>query len=831
MPHPNQSQCSPQLRSPHSQGSQTRLSSSSESMHTSASLLSNAAVRRTRFPRRSRPGATSIADIFVQSLVAAGYCHNHSPRGRGLSTVSIESTKGNAKGPGDKGLERTSRQFSAQSAPGSLSARVRSLGAHRPRTQQMFTSSVAQRLEIPDTDDFQTERFSSNEPSHKTPVDNVNSSLAHGSTNPPLPRERMRSETMVQRGDRDNLPFCDRGPIKVNHSHRDVEKHPIHKGHIEEKYPSYKSPREQLFQYTSKIYEAALGPSMDWKKVVDSLMPVKTTFYRRDETTTLAKIESVRNLLEAMWDKRKSNHHVFTLYREVPSPGVAHLSKRSRGALLRRFAEPPDRRWVDARRYLALIEDMLTAGLPISRSLWTSAIHLAGRATGKVNKQDLVRAIGIWHQMEHIGRVESDEVVFGVLFDIATKSGQYTVADRILEEMESRKLQFGRAGKISKLFYYGLLQDPVAIRREFDEYVESGEIVDTTVINCLIASFLNAGEKRTAVQLYQRLLATASTTHLSSHTDRASWHVSGPSLTPELVPYRRRNKKLGRVLQMSASLKDSSPRHHRALQRALLVAPDTRTFHIFLKHHAHRSGTLDAFMSIVSDMEGIYRVPPRGMIYLLLFDGFAHNGRSKRGWSAEKLRTVWTTYLRALHESKSRLHRRSFALPPFFGWENPLGDTNIAVTSKPHRHPSIATENLYTQLPSVATGPQNGTSETQNSHEMSVGDVSTDGRLDDLLDLHGDSSIPHLTDQRAREPPDEDDLEFLEGRIENGVFLGRRMIITILRAFGTCCSENDLMEVWLRIERIWQPEKRKGLDVLAVKEELDKQLEKFRPPN
>jgi hypothetical protein len=424
--------------------------------------------------------------------------------------------------------------------------------------------------------------------------------------------------------------------------------------------------------------------------------------------------------------------------------------------------------------------------------------------------------------MEHIGRVESDEVVFGVLFDIATKSGHYTVADRILEEMENRKLQFGRAGKISKIFYYGLLQDPVAIGRTFDEYVESGEIVDITVINCLMASFLNAGEKRTAKQLYQRLLTTASTTHLASNTDKASWHVSGPSLTPELVSYRRRNKKLGRVLQMSASLKDTFPRHHRALQQALLVAPDTRTFHIFLKHHAHRSGTLDAFMSIVSDMERIYRVPPRGMIYLLLFDGFAHNGRSKRGWSAEKLRAVWTAYLRALHESKSRLHRRSFALPPFFKWENPLGDINVAATSKSHRHPSITTDNLYTQLPSVATGSANGNS---------IGHVSNDGHLDDLPDLHRDSPIPHLTGQRTREPPDEDDQEFLERRIENGVFLGRRMIITILRAFGTCCSENDLMEVWLRIERIWQPEKRKGLDVMAVKEELDKQLEKFRPPN
>ncbi|KAL2809957.1 hypothetical protein BJX63DRAFT_403551 [Aspergillus granulosus] len=834
MPHPNQSQCPPHLRSPPSQGSDTRISFSSESMHGSASSLPNATVRRLRFPRRPRPGATSIADIFVQSLVVAGYCHEHSPRARGLTTVSIKSTRGTTKSPEERGVGRTPRRFLAQTTPGTLSSRVGCLGAQRPRRRQIFTSSIAQQLEIPDTEDYQTEEISANEPSHKVLVDNIkpNYTYFHRNTHPPpLPREESRFSNAVQHENGNHVPLCDSGRVKANHSHREMEKHTIDKSPREEKYSNYKSPREDLLQYTSKIYEAALGPSMNWMEAVDTLVPIETAFWGRDKATTLVETQSVEKFLEAMWDKQKSNHYVFTLYRDLPSPGVAHLSKRSRGALLRRFAQPPDRRWVDARRYLALIEDMLAARLPVSRSLWTTAIHLAGRAAGKVNKHDLIRAIGIWNQMEHLGGIESDGVVFTVLFDIATKSGQYTVADRILEEMESRKIQFGRAGKVSKIFYYGMLQDPAAIRRAFDEYVESGEIVDTAVINCLMASFLRAGETRMAEQIYRRLLTTAKTTQPSTSNDQATWHVGGPNLTPELVSYRKRNKKFGRVLQMSAALKDSFPQHHQALQQALLVTPDTRTFHILLKHHAHRSGTLDAFMSIVDDMERIYRVPPRGMIYLLLFDGFARNGRNKKGWTAEKLRTVWTAYLRALHESKSRLHRRAYALPPSSIWENPLRDANVAATSNSPRHPPTTSDSLYTQLPSVASSSQTGTSGAYNHHELSVGGNPADVHVDDLLGLHSDNHIFHVADQQMQAPRDEDDLDFLERRIENGVFLGRRMIILILRAFGTCCGEDDLMDVWLRIERIWQPEKRKGLDVLAVKEELEKQLQKFRPSN
>ncbi|KAL2852844.1 hypothetical protein BJY01DRAFT_207767 [Aspergillus pseudoustus] len=827
MPHHNQSQYSPHLRSPPSQRSDTGISLSSESMHGPGSFLPKPTVRRIRFPRRPRPGATSIADIFVQSLVVAGYCHEHSPRARGLTTVSIKSTKSP-----DKGVGRTPRRILAQTAPGTLCSRAGGLGPQGPRTQQMFTSSVAQRLEIPETEDYQTEQISAKEHPHKVLVDNVKPKHTNFPKNAhlPLPCETLRSGNVVQHENCDDLPFCDRASIKGNYWHREVEKRTTDKNPREEKYSNYKSPREDLFQYTSKIYEAALGPSMNWLEAVNTVVPTETTFWGGGGATTPVETESVEKFLDAMWDKRKSNHYVFTLYRDLPSPGVAHLSKRSRGALLRRFAQPPDRRWVDARRYLALIEDMLAARLPVSRSLWTTAIHLAGRAAGKVNRHDLIRAIGIWNQMEHIGGIESDGVVFTVLFDIATKSGQYTVADRILEEMENRKIQFGRAGKVSKIFYYGMLQDSVAIRRAFDEYVESGEIVDTAVINCVMASFLRAGETRMAEQIYHGLLTAGEATQPPTDNDQASWHAGGHNLTPELVTYRKRNKKFGRVLQLSAALKDSHPQQHRAIQQALRVAPDTRTFHILLKHHAHRSGTLDAFMSIVDDMEKIYRVPPRGMIYLLLFDGFSRNGRSRKGWTAEKLRAVWTAYLRALHESKNRLHRRAYALPQSSIWENPLGDSNFAPTSKPLRHHPSTTASLYTQLPSVVTGPQDEAVKAHLHHKLYVDENATDDYVDDLLDLQAGFHIPHLTDQGTPGPHDEDDLEFLERRIENGVFLGRRMIILILRAFGTCCGEDDLMDVWLRIERIWQPEKRKGLDVLAVKEELEKQLEQSRSP-
>jgi hypothetical protein len=81
---------------------------------------------------------------------------------------------------------------------------------------------------------------------------------------------------------------------------------------------------------------------------------------------------------------------------------------------------------------------------------------------------------------------------------------------------------------------------------------------------------------------------------------------------------------------------------------------------------------------------------------------------------------------------------------------------------------------------------------------------------------------------QIQQEPQADELKELERRIENGVFLGRSMIIVILGAFGTCCGPRQVMDVWMIMEKIWQPQKRRTLDVLAVQEELEKQMNRTR---
>ncbi|GAB1191596.1 hypothetical protein APSETT444_000776 [Aspergillus pseudonomiae] len=600
------------------------------------------------------------------------------------------------------------------------------------------------------------------------------------------------------------------------------------------RYQGKTSPAKELHEATSKLYRSVFGDSLDWKQAVDTVVDdgqvdsssSRPVVLRKDNKKDALELQSVAVFVEAMWDEKKSNQYIFRLYRDLPYPGVSYLSKRTRGALLRRFANPPNRRWVDARRYLGIIEDMVAAKLPVSRSLWSSAIHLAGRASGKVCKRDLVRSIGLWQQMEHVAGVKSDGVVFNILFDIAIKAGQFTVADRLMEEMARREITFTRPGKVSKMYYCGMQQNADGIRQTFDAFVTSGEIVDTVVLNCLIVSFLRAGETKTAEQLYHRMMQAQNTVEL----DLERLH-HGPSLTSEFIVYRKKSRKLNRLLQVSASLKDRLPEHHRALQEALPMTPDTRTFHILLAHHAYRSGNLHAFMSVIGDMEKTFTVPPRGMIYLLLFDGFAYNGRKRKGWTAERLWNAWRAYLRALYESKNRFNDRFQLRTAKLVWENPLGSSAALLAAQTPTLPRKPI-GLYTPLPSGkseadTTSAKHQPEQVDESDETSKEDVDELGANDGVAEFDDDIDTDELFNYRGRDQHGEDgELEVLERQIENGVFLGRRMIIIILRAFGACCGPKEVMEVWLHIERLWQPKRRKALDVMAVKEELEKQINK-----
>ncbi|KAJ6094890.1 hypothetical protein N7467_002403 [Penicillium canescens] len=766
--------------------------------------------------RRPRPSVASIADIFVGSLVLASFCHEHSPRRRGFATISWSPSYRNLQSIRGKGM--TSRGQLSQIQPEYSSSRLQ-----LSQPKRLISNGLAR------TNDDSVEE-------------------GGGETNTRLPEEAEE--------DNDYIPLwvtetADRKPQKQHHK-QDSKRDHNHitqsnnesfnpgleltetDGQFLETPPPYLSPDKERYLSTLTLYRKLLADH-DWERAANAVASYQqfnkmTKDVSRDETESRA----VAELVTTLWQERNaSTQYLFRLYRELPAPGITLLSKRTRGALLRRFANPRDRRWVDARRYLALVEDMVLAGLPVSLSLWSSAIHLAGRANGTVLKKDLIRAIGLWQQMEHVAGVQADEVVFNILFDIAIKAGQFSVANRLEQEMVKRGMGFSRCGKVSKIYYYGMIRDAEGIRRTFDDFVQSGEIVDTVVMNCLIASFLQAGERQTAEQLYARMLEKQQSERNANRNseDGALVRSGAADLTYNMPEYRQKTKKLGRVLKKSLALKRQYPEYHRALQDSLSLSPDTRTFYTFLRHYAYTSGQLDCFMAVVGDMEKTFKVPPRGIIYLFLFEGFAIHGRKKKQWTPENLRLTWHAYIRALHDSNARL-RGLYLNSRKNAWENPLAQT-VEIDMEEELPVSDSPDGLYMSLPSAdgepsaAEQPQEGEKKAEHSTTQDPDPEALESGESESIPDEQDDFISHdELDEvfRPRSHSESDPRQHIDRRVENGVFIGRRMITIILRAFGTCCGPKEVLDVWLQLERLWHPQHRRAIDVLAIKEELDKQM-------
>lgn len=641
------------------------------------------------------------------------------------------------------------------------------------------------------------------------------------------------------------------------------------------------------------MLDRLFGARFDWTDALEAMAPLPKVNRENDGSRDAVESVPVARLVEALpSSKRSSEQYLFSLYRQIPAPGVLYLSKASRAILLRRLATPPNRRLVDARRFLAVVNDMIAAELPMSRSLWSSAIHMAGRSNnGRLSKRRLVKAVGLWQHMEHVAGIRADAVTFNILFEIATKANQFIVADRLEEEMKSRRMNFSRMGRVSKIYACGMRKDVPGIRENFNKFVAAGELVDTVVLNCLMAAFLRAGDNETAEQLYAQMLQTQVKENRRSTRSKKESTKDHPSLSPELTFYRAKSRRLGMVLSRSKGLRSSLPAFHRELQESLSLVPDTRTFYVWLQHCVRVTGDLNMFMNVLQDMEKVYDIPPRYLIYLLLFEGFAiHGARKKKLWSAEKLRLTWVSFLQAVRDSNLR-RTPSHRDRPSMIWENPLGfdhsesevsdwetsndpdDLYMSLPSAGSRMTSYAPKKSSIDLVDPVVSPDHmealdlGTEGSvtgqdlplddeefvdldlqEHMEDMEIGDEesvyddaigleatesehdSISGQNQDeetLVDLNPIEQVPYK--RGSLTPEQEADIdrqhhEYLAHRLENGVFVGRRMITQIIRAFGTCLGPSEVLEAWLQLEQLWHPGKRRAGDVLAVKEVVDEEM-------
>lgn len=340
---------------------------------------------------------------------------------------------------------------------------------------------------------------------------------------------------------------------------------------------------------------------------------------------------------------------LYEIYLKLPEPRMPYLHGRLRHFFLRALGQPAKKDSRSMLRYFSVIADARDSGFSLTAGEWNAALSFATCYVGTVTEAETEAALKLWREMEREAGVKATDVTFNILFDVASKAGNFVLAEMIYREMESRGHRFNRYHYVSLIHFFGLKQDTIAMRAAYREMVNAGEIIDTVALNAVISGFLRSGEEHAAETLYGRMLkaALAAANAATEHKD----YPGGQKTV--VIPTRNylTDKAVTKALQMFAKLGRQERRlQHLFQNNPVLIHPDLHTYRILVNHYSVKRGDLNKVAQFLDEMR-VFQIPLHGAIFLALFKGFAiHGGLPLSSWSEQRLEGIWKAFLQALDD-------------------------------------------------------------------------------------------------------------------------------------------------------------------------------------
>ncbi|KAF9637101.1 putative pentatricopeptide repeat protein [Lasiodiplodia theobromae] len=343
--------------------------------------------------------------------------------------------------------------------------------------------------------------------------------------------------------------------------------------------------------------------------------------------------ESIGELEELLEERDLAPELAYEIYSGLSWPRAAYLSYNTIRNLLHCLGVVRKRSEASMMRYLAVIDDMKAAEIPIALADWNMAIQFAGRCFRKISNSEVESALWLWREMEHQAGTRGNHVTFNILFDIAVKAGKYKLAEMVKNEMTARGLKMDRYFRTSTIMWRGLSRDGEGVRRAYKDLVDAGEIVDTAVLNCVITALLKAGEPAAAEQVFLRMKS-----------------MQGMRETTKIAPRNwRQRRELGQLLNKAAERTRGNAEAHKEIQEHSPVGPDYGTFKTLIRYHGMESGNINRITDLLDEMDRIYNIPLEGDMFYSLFWGFQkHGGERYSPWTKERLEGTWLAFAMAL---------------------------------------------------------------------------------------------------------------------------------------------------------------------------------------
>ncbi|SZF03233.1 unnamed protein product [Blumeria hordei] len=347
----------------------------------------------------------------------------------------------------------------------------------------------------------------------------------------------------------------------------------------------------------------------------------------------------LNNLKKALSIEPADLDDVYQLYRSLPNTRAEYLDCQTRHKLLHVLSVIEHKDENSMLRFLSVVDDLKSLGIPLSLSEWNSAISFIGGSTRRVTLKETQAALQMWRDMEETTNLKADDVTFNILFNVACRASKFSLAEMIYNQMDERGLQPDRYHHVSNIMYFGMKQHGDGVRAAYRRLIEAGEIVDTIVLNAMISALIKAREPNSAENLYQRMKQT----HLSR---------TNPPLPPRSYTCRRA---VNKVLKMATQLAKGDIQKRNDLQNKSIMAPDSITYLLLIEHFAVEEGNLEKTIIFLDEMKW-FALPVHGAIFIKLFRGFyIHGGIPYTSWTGVRLEFVYNSFIEALNSEETDL--------------------------------------------------------------------------------------------------------------------------------------------------------------------------------
>lgn len=401
---------------------------------------------------------------------------------------------------------------------------------------------------------------------------------------------------------------------------------------------------EERLEFLKDPYMRKYAPPEDTSlRVSDRLHELLTPAPEEVERGSQEDMETVAKLRAAVYSRLLRPHSVdleviYDIYLQLPGHRIPYISARLRHALFAALGIVERKNPKAMLRYFNVVADTKASGFTLSRTEWNTAMSFASRYVGTSTDVEAEAALNLWREMEQEVGIKASDVTFNILFDAASKAGKFALAEMIYQEMNTRGVRFNRFHHVSLIHFFGLKMDSGGVRAAYREMVEASEIIDSTVLNCVMAGLLRCGEEDSAERLYNKMKAT----------DRRS----------KIIPERNYTvqKKMTKVFMMFARVGRKHPKLQGGFQSTSLTTPDLYTYRILVNYFGVRLGDMSKVAQFLEEMR-FFRVPLHGSVFLALFKAFNRHGNTQGSdWNTERLVSVWNAFLDAHDDGADDLY-------------------------------------------------------------------------------------------------------------------------------------------------------------------------------